>query len=123
MTVLDDDPPVRSIVEVPGCSPVAGVVRWDPATSVWNGGMLGIALVGAPLTVSWSAVAVFVGLTAATLLAGHSVGMHRRLIHRSFDCPEWLEFALVYVGILVGLAGPIGMLRCLLSTLHDVRRN
>ena len=116
MAVSDDDPPVRSIVELPGCSPVDGVVRWDPATSAWNGTMLAGAMVGVPLTLSWSAVALFIALTAVTLLAGHSVGMHRRLIHRSFECPPWLEFALVYAGVLVGLAGPIGMIRT-----HDLR--
>jgi stearoyl-CoA desaturase (delta-9 desaturase) len=42
--------------------------------------------------------------------------MHRRLIHKSFDCPLWLERALVYLGTLVGMAGPYGMVR-----LHDFR--
>lgn len=116
MAVIDDDPPVRSIVELPGCSPVEGVVRWDPATSIWNGAMLAIALVAVPLTFSWGAFSVFAALTGGTLLAGHSVGMHRRLIHHSFECPQWLEFALVYAGVLVGLAGPIGMIRT-----HDLR--
>jgi stearoyl-CoA desaturase (delta-9 desaturase) len=51
-----------------------------------------------------------------TLCAGHSVGMHRRLIHNSFSCPLWLEYACVYLGVLVGMAGPIGMIR-----IHDMR--
>jgi stearoyl-CoA desaturase (delta-9 desaturase) len=42
--------------------------------------------------------------------------MHRRLIHSSFDCPLWLEHLCVYLGTLVGMAGPIGMVR-----LHDFR--
>ena len=51
-----------------------------------------------------------------TLCFGHSVGMHRKLIHESFDCPLWLERICVYLGTLVGMAGPFGMIR-----LHDFR--
>jgi len=42
--------------------------------------------------------------------------MHRRLIHRSYDCPLWLERLFVYLGTLVGMAGPYGMIRQ-----HDIR--
>jgi stearoyl-CoA desaturase (delta-9 desaturase) len=78
--------------------------------------MLGGTLVLAPLTFSWSALAVFLVLTYLTLLLGHSVGMHRRFIHRAFDCPKWLERLLVYLGTLVGMAGPLSILR-----IHDLR--
>ena len=49
--------------------------------------------------------------TAIVLLFGHSLGSHRKLIHDSFQCPRWLEYVLVYLGVQVGLAGPIGLLR------------
>jgi stearoyl-CoA desaturase (delta-9 desaturase) len=75
-----------------------------------------IALLAGPLVFSWSAFAVFLVFSAATLCAGHSVGMHRRLIHGSFACPLWLEYLMVYLGVLVGMAGPIGMIRQ-----HDLR--
>ena len=42
--------------------------------------------------------------------------MHRRLIHRSYDCPLWLERLFVYLGTLVGMAGPYGMIGQ-----HDIR--
>lgn len=42
--------------------------------------------------------------------------MHRRLIHNSFACPLWLEYLCVYLGVLVGMSGPIGMIRT-----HDTR--
>lgn len=107
---------VNSLREVPGCSPVAGTVRWDPVHSIWNGGMLAAALILAPLFFSWSGVGVFLILTAASLLLGHSVGFHRRLIHRSFECPIWLERSLVWVGTSVGMSGPLWMIRT-----HDMR--
>lgn len=113
----DHDPcAVNSLVETPGCSPVTGRVRWDPAHSLWNGGMMAATLVLGPLTVSWGALAVFFFLTGASLLLGHSVGFHRRLIHRSFNCPLWLEHALVWIGTAVGMSGPFWMVRT-----HDLR--
>jgi stearoyl-CoA desaturase (delta-9 desaturase) len=107
---------VNTLVETSGCSPVAGAVRWDPVHSLWNGGMMVATLIFAPILFSWSALLVFVVLTGATLLLGHSVGFHRRLIHRSFECPLWLERALVWVGTCVGMSGPLTMVRT-----HDLR--
>ncbi len=107
---------VNSLIETPGCEPVAGRVVWDPLHSLWNGGMLAVAVVFAPLTISWGAVGVFVVLTGATLLLGHSIGFHRRMIHGSFKCPLWLEHILVWIGTLVGMSGPFWMIRA-----HDLR--
>lgn len=107
---------VNSLVETPGCSPVEGRVVWDPAHSLWNGGMLAAALTFGPLTFNWGALAVFAATTGGALLLGHSVGFHRRLIHGSFDCPLWLEHCLVWVGTAVGMSGPFWMIRT-----HDLR--
>jgi fatty-acid desaturase len=94
----------------------AGRVVLAPAKAAWSLAMLAGALVLAPLTFSWGALVLFFALTYATLLLGHSVGMHRRLIHRSYDCAKWLERTLVYLGVVVGMAGPFGLMR-----VHDVR--
>jgi fatty-acid desaturase len=96
--------------------PSNGAVRWKPIKSIWIGSMTLIALIAGPLLFNWTAFGVFLVLSAVTLCAGHSVGMHRRLIHSSFDCPLWLEYVMVYLGVLVGMAGPIGMIRQ-----HDLR--
>ncbi|MEL7311288.1 MAG: acyl-CoA desaturase [Pseudomonadota bacterium] len=95
---------------------IHGHVRWDPSKIAWVGGMLLLGVVGSALTISPSAVALFIGFTAATLCFGHSLGMHRLLIHRSYAAPKWLEYALVHFGVLVGLGGPFGMIRT-----HDLR--
>jgi len=97
-------------------SGVEGVVEWDPAKSLWVGTMGLSSLALAPIFVTPGAVALFCLTTAVTLCAGHSVGMHRLLVHRSFSAKPWLEYLLVYLGTLVGMAGPIGMVR-----LHDIR--
>lgn len=78
--------------------------------------MLLVSLTLAPLVASWSALAVFLVLTGASLLLGHSVGFHRLLIHRSFDTPLWLERVLVWIGTGVGMSGPHWMIRT-----HDLR--
>lgn len=93
-----------------------GVVRWNPVKSIWISAMTLIALIAGPILFRWDSFAVFVALSAVTLCSGHSVGMHRRLIHNSFECPPLLEYAMVYSGVLVGMAGPFGLMRQ-----HDVR--
>lgn len=99
-----------------GADPVRGRVRWDPVHSLWNGAMLGTALLFGPLTFSIPAFAIFLVTTGAGLLLGHSVGFHRRLIHGSFQCPLWLERVLVWFGTSVGMSGPFWMIRT-----HDLR--
>jgi fatty-acid desaturase len=104
------------IIPHDACDPVNGRVLWAPGKSLWIGGMTLGALILGPLMFSWGALALFMATSAVTLCFGHSVGMHRRLIHGSFQCPLWLEYACVYLGVLVGMAGPIGMVRT-----HDMR--
>ncbi|TNE61115.1 MAG: acyl-CoA desaturase [Alphaproteobacteria bacterium] len=96
--------------------PSNGRVVWSPAKTLWIGGMYAVAIVGGALTFSLANLALFLVTTAGVLCFGHSLGMHRRLIHASFDCPLWLEHAMVYLGTLVGLAGPISMIH-----IHDTR--
>lgn len=109
-------PGSERIVADGASGPANGTVRWAPGKSLWIGSMTISALLLGPLYFSWSAFLLFLGTSAVTLCAGHSVGMHRRLIHNSFECPLWLEYVCVYLGVLVGMAGPIGMIQ-----LHDMR--
>lgn len=97
-------------------NPVQGTIYWDAKKSIWllvmtTGGVAAIVL-----TPSWGGLIVFLATTVITVCAGHSVGMHRLLIHRSFQTPKWLEYILVWLGTLVGMAGPFGMIRA-----HDMR--
>jgi len=107
---------VNSLVETKGCSAVLGRVVWDPVHSLWNGGMLIATPLFGATTFSLSALAVFVLTSGATLLLGHSVGFHRRMIHGSFQCPLWLEHSLSWFGTIVGMSGPHWMIRT-----HDLR--
>jgi stearoyl-CoA desaturase (delta-9 desaturase) len=88
-----------------------GIVVFSPVKGAWFFGMAGAALLGGALNVSAGAVALYIVSTAIVLLFGHSLGSHRKLIHDSFQCPRWLEYTLVYLGVQVGLAGPLGLMR------------
>ena len=107
---------INSLVLDDQCSPVGGVIVWDTARSLFNGTMLVLAVALGPLYFSRSALAVFFALCLVTLCCGHSVGFHRRLIHRSYQCPKWLERTLIYLGTLVGMGGPLWTVRT-----HDMR--
>ncbi|PKB19720.1 acyl-CoA desaturase [Janthinobacterium sp. 64] len=88
-----------------------GTVRFAPLPSLWLAAMLAGAVSGALCFFSWTGLLLFAAGTAIVLLFGHSLGSHRKLIHDSFACPQWLEYVLVYLGVLVGLSGPLALLR------------
>lgn len=109
---------MKPVLRIDGAnaSPCEGAPVIDWPKALWNGGLLAITIVGGPLFFSWSAFALFLIMTYATLLIGHSVGMHRMLIHRAFQCGKPLERLLIYVGVVVGVAGPMGIIK-----VHDTR--
>ena len=78
---------VNSLTNLDTARPDEGEVLWDPPRSIWNMGFLLGALTLGPIFFTWGAFAIFLGLSAITLCAGHSVGFHRRLIHRR-DLPQ-----------------------------------
>ncbi len=102
--------------EDPQASAISGHVVWSAAKTAWVLAMYAGTIIAACWYFSWQNLAVFLVSTAGVLCFGHSLGMHRRLIHNSFDCPLWLEYIMVYLGTLVGLAGPYGMIQT-----HDLR--
>jgi stearoyl-CoA desaturase (delta-9 desaturase) len=97
-------------------SATQGRVVWAPAKSLWFSAMAVMGLAGVIFFPSWEAAGITLALMLLTLCLGHSVGMHRLLIHRSFETPLWVEHILVYLGTLVGMAGPIGMFH-----IHEIR--
>ena len=107
---------VNSLSNLEQASAVKGRVRWDGPRSIWNMAMLSATIVLGPLTFAWDAVLVFLITAGVTLCAGHSVGFHRRLIHRSFEAPRWVDYVMMWLGTAVGIGGPIWTIR-----LHDSR--
>ncbi|WP_294231568.1 acyl-CoA desaturase [Prosthecobacter sp.] len=97
-------------------NPLEGEIAWSPVKSLWFTAHLLIAIIGGWWTFSPGAVALSFAFTVATLCLGHTIGLHRLLIHRSFTCPRWLEYLLVHLGTVVGMGGPFRMLH-----MHDIR--
>lgn len=104
------------ILAKPGDDTGSGRVLWDPVKSLWWSGMTLTWIVGGTIWFSWGAVFAFLIACALVLCGGHSHGMHRRLIHESFDCPHGLTLIGVWLGTLVGLGGPQTMMHT-----HDLR--
>ncbi len=97
-------------------NPCDGEVSWSWRKSLWYLTALLATVTLAPLTITPGAMLVSFVLTVTTLCLGHTLGMHRRLIHQSYECPLWLERLFVYLGVLVGLGGPLRVIY-----LHDIR--
>ena len=97
-------------------SAIFGQVYWSPTKSIWMTFIYTGAVLGGYQTFQWDAVLLFIITSLVTLSAGYSVGIHRRLIHNSFSCHQWLENALVYLGVLTGIGGPFSILER-----HDLR--
>ena len=96
-------------------SAVEGKVKPDIQKSLWITLML-IGSILAPFHFSWSAFGVFLVSSYFTLLLGHSVGMHRMMIHRSFNTSKPLERLFIFIGVLVGMGGPSNIIK-----IHDTR--
>jgi stearoyl-CoA desaturase (delta-9 desaturase) len=93
-----------------------GLVAFSPAKSAW----LWVNLAAA-LWVLWAGVALVpllaaLVLTFLTLCIGHSVGLHRGIIHETFVMRRWLRYVLVGLFVLTGLGGPLAWIQ-----LHYVR--
>jgi fatty-acid desaturase len=93
-----------------------GKVVFAPAKVVWLYLVVGASGLLWLYRPSLAACAVALGLTVVTLCAGHSVGLHRGIIHQTYSCPRWLRGALAYAFAHTGIGGPIGWIQ-----LHYVR--
>lgn len=92
-----------------------GELRLRPVKLLWNGALAASLLVG-PFCFRLDAAVFAMGMALVVLALGHSVGFHRGVIHGAFRMGPWTERALVYLAILAGIGGPIGMLR-----MHNTR--
>lgn len=93
-----------------------GRVRFDAAKSIWLWGMAVPGLViGVPSATASMLVASLV-LAFVTLCIGHSVGLHRGIIHRTYEASPIVRGVLAYLGVLSGLGGPLSWAR-----IHAVR--
>jgi stearoyl-CoA desaturase (delta-9 desaturase) len=92
-----------------------GRVRFDAGKTLWLWGMAIPGLAGIPFATR-ATLAVSLVLTFVTLCVGHSVGLHRGIIHRTYQAHPAVRGALAYLFVLSGLGGPLSWAR-----LHAVR--
>ncbi|MCP4804752.1 MAG: acyl-CoA desaturase [Proteobacteria bacterium] len=94
-----------------------GEVVLDARKSAWVIAMGGMAL-AAVVASSWNPV--HIGLAAAfcaiSLCCGHSVGLHRFVIHDAGRVPIWLERVLILLAASAGMGGPLSLIRH-----HEIR--
>ena len=95
---------------------VDGNVIWSPVKSLFLLSMYAATVLGTIYFLRVDTLILFILKTITVLLFGHSLGMHRRLIPKSFECPKWLEKICVYLGTMVGLGGPLTLIKT-----HDFR--
>lgn len=84
-----------------------GQVELAPVKAGWLYVNLVLGLVALPYAASAGTFAGGVAATFLTLCVGHSVGLHRGIIHRTYRCRRWVRCAMAYLFALSGLGGPI----------------
>ena len=73
-------------------------------------------MVALALTWGWSSLSgprslASVVLTVVTVGLGHSIGLHRGIIHRSYRCTRFVRGLLAYLFVHTGLGGPISWIK------------
>ncbi len=87
-----------------------GSVRFDLGKTLWLWGLMPAAIVGV-VVVTPQLAAISVALTVWCLCLGHSVGLHRGVIHRSWRGPRVVELLMFEGFALTGLGGPLSWVR------------
>jgi stearoyl-CoA desaturase (delta-9 desaturase) len=96
-------------------------LRFDAFKSAWFLGMLVPALLWGPRLATPGSAAVTAFLTIATVCLGHSVGLHRGIIHQTYRCSRAVRNVLLYLFVLTGLGSPLGWMQ--LHTIRDRAQN
>lgn len=88
-----------------------GRVRVDGGKVLWLWGMAVPGLVLGVPAMTATTGAVSMALAFVTLCLGHSVGLHRGVIHESYKAHRVTRGVLVYLAVLSGLGGPLSWVR------------
>ncbi|HWO24539.1 MAG TPA: acyl-CoA desaturase [Kofleriaceae bacterium] len=101
----------RRLAGEPLVAPEIGRVRFDLGKTLWLWGMAIPGLVVGIPAMTTTTLTVSLALAFLTLCVGHSVGLHRGIIHRTYEAHRMVRGALAYVGVLSGLGGPLSWAR------------
>ena len=87
------------------------MVRFSLTKALWFWTMGVCAVVFGPSAISLETAALGVVLGLGGFLFGHTIGLHRGVIHRSFRMSAGLRGALTYLFVFIGLGGPLSWMR------------
>lgn len=87
-------------------NPCQGTIHFAPIKTIWFLSHTCLTILAFSTSFNVECIAIAFITTVTTLCLGHSIGLHRLLIHRSFKCSKTLEYLLVHLGTLVGMQGP-----------------
>lgn len=96
--------------------PTIGRVRFDVVKSLWLWALLLPGAWGAATCLDLRLTAVSLILTGLCLCLGHSVGLHRGIIHRTYRTSRLMRGCLAWLFVQSGLGGPLTW-----AKLHAVR--
>jgi stearoyl-CoA desaturase (delta-9 desaturase) len=88
-----------------------GQVRFDAWKAFWLWSMLVPGALFGFRALTARTLGVALGLTFLTLCVGHSVGLHRGIIHRTYEAHPVTRGVLAYLAVLTGLGGPLSWVR------------
>ena len=94
---------------------VKGTVKLDFKKLLINGGCLAIGGLSLAYFHDFTAIIISSVIIMTTMYVG-VVAYHRLIIHRSFNCPEWVEFLMIFFANFSGIGGPLEQIR-----IHDLR--
>ena len=95
--------------------PIEGKVVLSKAKLIKNGLCLLIGLGSILYFKNPSALIVSFIIIMLTMYIG-VIAYHRLLIHRSFSCPKWLEFTLIFIANFSGIGSPLNQVK-----VHELR--
>ena len=87
------------------------MIRFSPKKALWFWMMGGLSLLYLPGALSISTVALGTVFGFLCFLLGHTVGLHRGVLHRSFAMGRTLRALFLYCFVLIGLGGPLSWMR------------
>ncbi|HEY4157286.1 MAG TPA: fatty acid desaturase [Polyangiaceae bacterium] len=88
-----------------------GAIRWAPQKTAWFVLMLLPSLLWFRSALRVDVVIASVALTVLTVCVGHSVGLHRGVIHRTYRMGPRTRAVLLVLAALAGIAGPLTLMR------------
>lgn len=88
-----------------------GQVKFSIQKTVWLYFMFGFIFFIDFTSISWHDIVLIIILLFITVGIGHSAGLHRGIIHKSYETNRWFRNISLYFFVLTGLGSPLNWLK------------